>query len=229
MLDRLSVGCFSLTVTIAVVLSSGLFVVGVQENETVAPASMDVRYKGVPYTRLADGGFVLGEPDAPLTIIEFGDFFCHICQDYETTVLQFIDTYVVTGQARFEYRLLPTYASEFSTLAAQLIECVVEQDERLFWPAREMMFIYASGAGADENIGRHAAEELGLDYDQLLACSSTAQQYTVDQQLAFSLGVSGTPSIRVRYGEGEPQLIDQYVTGEVPYEVLEAIILAEQQ
>src|SRR5215207_4842489 len=32
--------------------------------------------------RLSDGGFIIGDPDAPITIVEFADWACPHCQDY---------------------------------------------------------------------------------------------------------------------------------------------------
>jgi protein-disulfide isomerase len=56
-------------------------------------------YAHIPFSHTDDGAPVLGNPDAPITIIEFADFACPYCQRYEPTMQVFIDTYVATGRA----------------------------------------------------------------------------------------------------------------------------------
>ena len=58
-------------------------------------------FADIPQSRTEDGAFVLGDPDAPVTIVEFADFMCPHCQAYQTTVNRFIEQYVATGQAKF--------------------------------------------------------------------------------------------------------------------------------
>ncbi|MGQ9910017.1 MAG: thioredoxin domain-containing protein [Candidatus Flexifilum sp.] len=62
----------------------------------------------LPQSRTPDGGFVLGDPDAPITIIEFADWACPHCQDYHTTISALIADQVAAGRAAFEFRILPT-------------------------------------------------------------------------------------------------------------------------
>src|SRR6188474_1184283 len=54
-------------------------------------------YADIPFSRTEDGAPVLGNPDAPITIIEFADFACPFCQRYEPTMQEFIQEYVATG------------------------------------------------------------------------------------------------------------------------------------
>ena len=87
----------AIVVAIAVIIMSS--------QSSLGGASID--YSSIPQARQADGGFVLGNPDAPVTIVAFEDFICPHCQAYEPTIDQFISKYVATGLARFEYRFLP--------------------------------------------------------------------------------------------------------------------------
>ncbi|MDX1991551.1 MAG: thioredoxin domain-containing protein [bacterium] len=216
---------FIAVIVVVAIAAAALFII-LSNNEGV---SRGVDYSTLPQSRTPDGGFVLGDPNAPVTLVEFADFFCPVCQGYKSTVDRFIEEYVATGQAKFEYRFLPTRASQSSTFAAQIAECVAEEDESRFWEAYDVMFNYASGAGQDDRIGQHVADRLGMDYADLLDCASSATQYQTDQRLANQLEITGTPGIRVRYGDSQPQLIaPQFTTGEVPFSQLEAIILAAQ-
>lgn len=210
----------------AAVIAAGVFIaLSSADRVTVG----EVSYDAIPQSRTPDGGFVLGDPDAPITIVEYADFFCPHCQNYHSTVSRFINEFVVTGMAKFEYRFLPTRSSQYSTFAAQVAECVEEQETGNFWRAFDLMFDYASGAGADENIGRYISDRLGLDYGAVLECTTTATQHQTDQRSANALEITGTPAIRVRIGDSQPQLIgQQYTSGSVPFETLESLVLSAQ-
>src|SRR5262245_46798965 len=59
--------------------------------------SGDVNVASLPQERTADGGYVVGNPNAPITIIEFADFACPHCQEYHPTITKFLNDYVVPG------------------------------------------------------------------------------------------------------------------------------------
>jgi protein-disulfide isomerase len=162
-----------------------------------------INYDELPQERQADGGFVLGDPDAPVTIVAFEDFLCPACQGYTPTLKQFVNDYVVTGRARFEYRMLPAVDPTYSRIAASLAECSEILEPGSFWYAYDELFRLASAERFNNNSPRRFAETMGLSYAELLDCSSEqANQWQVDQQLAQQSGVTGTPTILVRYGNG---------------------------
>lgn len=178
---------------VAILLSSG---------DIAAGPTVD--YSEIPSDRAADGGFVLGDPDAPVTIVAFEDFLCPHCQSYEPTIKQFINEYVATGQAKFEYRMLPAVHQTFSPLAAALAECAADNGGS-FWEAHDILFELASSRSFNENAARAFAERIDIPYSTLLECQSSATQYLTDQELARELGVTGTPTVLVRVGDGAPQ------------------------
>lgn len=188
----------------------------------------DGPYAGIPQSRLEDGGFLLGDPDAPVVIVEFADFMCPHCQDYEEITDRFINTYVATGQAAFEYRMVPIVSEVLSPLTAQAAECA--GDAGLFWEARRLLFVLAKERVVDENIAQLTAERLGLDATALEACMSNARQFLADAQLAGSLGVSGTPAVMVRVRGSQPQWVSiqgqVFDRGGLPYELLEQVMLS---
>lgn len=190
------------------------------QAETAAEAIM-----AVPQSRTDDGAFVLGYPDAPLTIVEFSDFLCPHCQAYQETARQVIDTYVETGMARYEYRMMPVIGPQSEALA-RLAECVHRGAEADFWQAKALIFDLAQEA-PPADVGPEMAARLGLDYAGLLECTDRlgdSAQYITDRQLATSIGISGTPSMRVRYGDGELELIDDRAVGGIPFETIATLI-----
>jgi|GEM_PF-5454937 len=162
-------------------------------------------YAGIPQSRLEDGGFVIGDPDALVTIVAFEDFLCPHCQRYEPTVKQFIADYVVTGQARFEYRFLPAVDPTYSALAGQLAECADILKPNSFWAAHDTLFDIASTERFNNSSPRTFAERMDIDYDELIECTEDAGQVSIDVALAQQLGITGTPTVMIRYGDAEPQ------------------------
>src|SRR5689334_1853035 len=90
-------------------------------------------YSGLNQTRLADGGFVIGNPDAKVTLVEFADYDCPVCLSYLPVMDQFFNDYVKTGQAKFEYRIFPTHGAETTHFIGQLVECFEAQKPGSFW------------------------------------------------------------------------------------------------
>ena len=162
----------------------------------------------VEMTRTADGAFIMGDADAPVTIVEFADFACPHCQAYRPALSQFVETFVETGQAKLEFRFFPTAGGELTVLAGHAAECADELSPGAFWQAHDLLYTYATSSRYDAQIPERLAEDLGLDADALLACLETADQVERDVALAREYGISGTPAVLIRYGDGMAQFIE---------------------
>ncbi len=187
-----------------------------------------VNYAELEQSRTADGGFILGNPDAPITLIEFADYGCPHCLTYHSTMVEFIEKYVVTGKANFEYRNFPTAGGELTRFAAQLQECAEEQRPGAFWEAYALLYGYAEGGRYNQDIGRTLATDLNMSYSDLLTCSSEATQVTTDISLGRTSQITGTPAVMVRYNDGPAQFINYngqvYNRGSVTIDVLGAVV-----
>ncbi|MCA9914621.1 MAG: thioredoxin domain-containing protein, partial [Anaerolineae bacterium] len=104
---------------------------------------------GIPRTRTSDGAFIIGNPDARVTVVAFEDFLCSHCQSYQSTVKEFMRQYVATGQARFEFRMLPI--SQSSQSVFQVAECAGVVEPGMFWPVHDYLFQQASAGTLDSN------------------------------------------------------------------------------
>lgn len=164
-------------------------------------------YEGIPAERTEDGAFILGSPDAPVTIVAWEDFLCNHCQDYQPELKRFFEDYVATGLARFEFRMLPI--SQQSQFVFQLVECaaVVQDDPAAFWPAHDAMFAMTTTGTFD---GADFAQEIGVPYSELLDCAEEANQYTIDQAAAnagnLAGQITGTPAVGWRLNGGPVRL-----------------------
>lgn len=187
---------------IIVIAVLAILAIVISANGVQVGPSID--YSEIPQERTADGGFILGDPSAPITIVAFEDFLCPSCQSYQGVIKSFINEFVVTGLARFEYRILPTQG--FSDEAAAFAECADELYPGTFWDAHDEMFRLASAERFDPNTTpRRFADNMGMSYTDLLACSADADQWQIDQQLGTQYQVTGTPTVLVRYGNGPLQ------------------------
>ena len=76
------------------------------------------------------------------------------------------------------------------------------------------------------------ADEYGLNYTKLLTCVEYAEQVLDDITLGQASGVTGTPAVMIRLGDGAPQFISEdgmtYNRGGVDYAVLARVIEAAQ-
>jgi len=214
--------------------STGSFTLIVQSSleNVVAVDVSEYAYADIPQSRTEDGAFVLGDPDAPITIIEFADWACPHCQDYKPTIDQIIEAYVVTGQANYEFRMFPTAGRELTLLAGQFAECAEMAQPGAFWQSYTLLYGYAEEGSYNNELGRALAQDLGLSYSDLLTCSADATQVQTDVGFGRESGVAGTPAIMVRYGEGEAEFItifeQTYDRGAVPLDVLETVIANAQ-
>ncbi|MCY4017837.1 MAG: thioredoxin domain-containing protein [Chloroflexi bacterium] len=212
---RLIVGA---VVVIAVVVAAAFVLISNQS--AVSTDAYD--YSQIPQGRQPDGGFVLGDPDAPVTIVAFEDFLCGHCQRYKVHVDKLISEYVAEGLARFEYRFTPVVDPSYSWQTAKLAECSETLRPGSFWNAHDALYEIASARQFSDNSSRIFAERMNMSYADLLACTRDASQVDKDLQLANQLGVTGTPTVFVRYGNGFPQ---PFPLGKQPsFEQLAAII-----
>lgn len=164
-------------------------------------------YPDLTTERAEDGAFVIGDSDAPVTIITFADFLCPHCQDYHEVSDDFIQTYVTSGQARFEYRFFPIIDNTYSPLMSIINECAHEQGA--FWAAHDLLYDLAAERAIDANLATTVAETLGLDVEAMTTCvdGEGPFQFQEDELYGLDLGVTGTPAVRVRVGDSEAGII----------------------
>ncbi|MFN8530415.1 MAG: thioredoxin domain-containing protein [Anaerolineae bacterium] len=179
--------------------------------------------------RLKDGGFILGDPAAPLTIIVFVDWACPACQNYYPDLQRFVREQVAAGEAQFEVRMFPTAGGEMTVFAGMIAECMDEAQPGAFWQAYDAYFDLAARDEffAEDGI-RSVVTALDLDYGRMLTCGANADQVTTDVNYGRALGVTGTPAVMARLGDQDPEWIrvgnHVYDSGYVPYEILSALV-----
>lgn len=166
-------------------------------QEVAAVQMPDVsKYTSVPH----DGRF-LGDPNAPVHVIEWGDYQCPACKSFEQRFFPtIVEQYIATGKVRWEFRDFAFIGAE-STRAAEAAYCALDQGK--FWEFHAALYANQTG----ENVGAFSdrrleeiARVVGLDVGQFRSCLRDGTHKEEVQQMireAQSLGVRATPSFSV--------------------------------
>jgi protein-disulfide isomerase/rhodanese-related sulfurtransferase len=135
---------------------------------------------------------VAGNPQAPVTVVEFGDFECPVCARGEEAAREIRTQYA--SRVRFVFRQFPlAHIHPRAEKAAEASECAAEQGK--FWEAVDKIYSRQSDL-SDDGLKRDAAE-LGLDqakFNQCFTSGSTAARIREDMADGKALGVHATPT-----------------------------------
>ena len=158
------------------------------------------------------GAPVLGSKTAPLTIVEVGDYQCHMCKLWfkETRPL-IIENYVETGKANLVFIDMP-FLGRDSTPASEATYCVNDQGK--YWEYHSTLFEYQQeidDGWANASRLQAIALNLGLDMEQFDKCMITDDhraQVNANMQMAKKqFGANSTPTFVIVGPTGEAQKI----------------------
>jgi Na+/H+ antiporter NhaA len=134
---------------------------------------------------------VRGPAEAPVTVVEYGDFECPYCGRAEPAVRELLKEF---GDVRYVWRNLPlTDVHPHAQAAAEAAEAAAEQGA--FWEMHDKLLDHQDDLKASDLV--RYAEELGLDVERFendLQRRSGAQHIAEDVDSADLSGVSGTPT-----------------------------------
>jgi len=186
-----------------------------QPRPTMAPA--DVPLEDVP---------MMGDPDAPVTIVEYSDYQCPFCvRHVQQTMPQLLKNYIETGKVRYVFKDFPlTQIHAQAPKAAEAARCARELGgDDAYWQMHDRLF---EGQGQWSNNPEHVgvfngyAGDLGLDqvaFGECLDSGRYASAVAADFQEGAGFGVSGTPAFFIN---GQP------LQGAQPYAAFEQLIEA---
>ena len=134
---------------------------------------------------------VRGPLEAPVTVVEYGDFECPYCGQAEPVVRELLRDF---GDVRYVWRHLPlSDVHPDAQLAAEAAEAAANQGA--FWEMHDLLFDHQDALSADDLLGY--ADQLGLDVDRFsneLREHDGAPEIAEDVDSADLSGVSGTPT-----------------------------------
>jgi protein-disulfide isomerase len=140
---------------------------------------------------------ILGNPAAPVMIIEYSDFDCTYCKGFHDTLHQIIANVGVNGNISWVFREFPLseiHPNAFSH--ARAAECVAATSGNdAFWKFTNALF--ANQPVSPSTYGT-LASSIGITGDTFANCYSSASstlnaRITEDRQNALDMGAQGTP------------------------------------
>lgn len=148
-------------------------------------------------------GYVLGSDTAPVTIVEYADFQCPACGDFDN--VQWPDVYeklVATGKVRWIFKDWPIDGIHANArLAAHAAACADDQGK--FWPMKSRLYAYqgrwAFGGGQYGKF-REYVTEIGGDrsvWDECMQATRHAGRIQATSEEGSRLGVNSTPTFLI--------------------------------
>jgi len=161
-------------------------------------------------------GVTKGDPDAPITIVEFADYSCPGCAQFALQIKpQMMLQFVETGKAKFVYYDFPLISIHpHSFLAARAARCANDQGK--FWEYQDQLFRNQSNWAMKASVEGDLmsfAEAVGLDQDGFEACLKSdahADLVTANLRLAEELGINQTPTVLMSRGKGMARRLQGY-------------------
>lgn len=145
-----------------------------------------------------------GNPDAPLTVVEFSDFQCPACTEFFSDVQpSLIEKFVETGEVFWVYKNLPLKQHPQAAIAAVAAECAGEQNK--FWEMHDLLYSNQNKwttENPDEALV-DLANQTGIDGDTFRECLNSRQALEhILADLYDSQGiVDTTPAFIILHGE----------------------------
>ena len=167
----------------------------------------------------ADDDAVLGDPNAPVTIIEFSDFQCPYCAKFVTETMPLLkENYIDKGLVKLVFRDFPLPSHAAAAVAAEAAECAPDE---LFFEMHDVIFENMSVWASSENVEEaliNLASDLGADISACLKDGEMTDEVAEDYAAGRTYGVSGTPTFFIN---------GKKLVGAWPYETFVEVIESE--
>lgn len=150
---------------------------------------------------IQNGSPIMGDPYAPITILEWGDYQCTFCHNFHQSTLNSIkQDFIETGKVKLVFKDFPLNGPD-SVLAAEAAYCA--QDQEKYWQYHDELYKNWGG----ENTGWVTrtsldtfAKTVGIDLIQFNQCLDVHKyNERVNQMYNFGrdLGIDATPSFLI--------------------------------
>jgi len=189
----------------------------------LAPNETPQEEKITTQSLIQNGSPIMGNPNAPITIVEWGDYQCTFCYKFhQSSKNTLIEEYVNTGRINFVFRDFPLNGSD-SVLAAQASYCADDQGK--YWEYHDE--IYKNWAGERTGwVTRQSLDQfantVGLDLVQFNKClddEKYQQRVLENEKFGVKIGIKATPSFLIFNNEKITK-----VEGNQPFSVFRQVI-----
>ncbi len=172
---------------------------------------------------------VIGNPEAPITIIEYADFKCPECGDFhQNTGKKLREEYINTGKAKIIFRPFPVYAQDG---AKALVGSYCAQEQEKFVEYHDTIFDYmwvnhferrdfqkAIDTVLTDQVMKQLLTEIDMNFDDYTNCLRSKKYdkaYFDDIDLAAPDEIQGTPSFIIN---------NQKIVGPQPFNIFKTVI-----
>ncbi len=171
----------------------------------------------------AMGSPILGDPSAPITIVEFGDYQCEQCYAwFHETKPAIVQDYIDTGKVNLVFVDL-AFLGKDSIPASMATYCA--EDQGMYWEYHDLLYNSqesVDGGWANSERLKAFASSLDLDMELFESCLDNEKyskrvQYNIQQ--AKDNGVRGTPGFFIVGPDGQ-----QKIGGAQPFSVFKQIL-----
>ena len=146
----------------------------------------------------ADYDHIYGNPEAPVTLVEYSDFECPYCKRFHFSTKEFIDK--SNGKVNWVYRHYPlSFHNPGAQKESEASECAAEQGGNdSFWKYTNTIYMRTKAGGKGFPIAKLVplAEEIGLDksaFEKCLNSGKMAKRVSADFRNGSASGITGTP------------------------------------
>ena len=178
-----------------------------------------------------DNDPILGDKNAPLTLIEFSDYECPFCKRAFTDVLpELKKAYIDTGKVKLVYRDYPLSFHANAEKEAEAAECTRSQsNDATYFKFHDQIFTKTTAGGTGLALTELPviAKSLGLNVNQFQQCLDSGKfkdEVAKDIADGSAAGVSGTPSWIIGSSNKDGQIEGQLIVGAQPFSAFKVII-----
>ena len=193
----------NLTIPVAIVVA-GVLIAGAlfftNKNKISAPVETTNKEQGgIKIEPVTTDDHILGNPKAPIMIVEFSDTECPYCKNFHETMHKVIDTYGNTCKVAWVYRHFPIdQLHPKARKEAEATECAAELGGNdIFWKYLDVIYKKTpSNNDLDASLLPQFAEDVGLDKVKFQTCLNSgkyADKIEKSVQDAVAAGGRGTP------------------------------------
>ena len=227
----------SLIIAGAIILSktnSGIPQAREVAQEGVVPGSAEPQAPAGPVEVSTDDDPVMGDKNAPLTLIEFSDYECPFCKRSFTDVFpELKKNYIDTGKVKLVFRDYPLPFHPNGQKEAEAAECARSlSDDAMYFKFHDQIFTKTTSNGTGLALTElpNIAKSLGLNVTQFQQClDSDKFKKEVEKDIAdgSAAGVSGTPSYFIGASTKDGKISGKMLVGAQPFSAFKTLIEEE--
>lgn len=164
---------------------------------------------------------ILGDPAAPVSLIEYGAYGCHACKQWheEGIVEAMLEEFA--GRVNFIYRDIPIIVPPYSQMAAEIAQCALDQGNEQFWTMHDAIYTEAEQGRASADELLQLGADAGLDGAALRSCYEAGVHVATvryDHDRGAALGIRSTPTFVIGgapVAKANPDLLRQLLQEEL--------------